>query len=47
MRNIDLCIKRYIENGHLNNISLRIGKGNCVLADIYESTEKNNTYLLI
>ena len=43
MRNIDLCIKRYIEDGHLNNIALRIGKGNYVLADIYESTEKNIT----
>ena len=43
MRNTNLCIKRYIEDGHLNNIALRIGKGNCVLADIYESTEKNIT----
>lgn len=43
MRNTNLCINRYIEDGCLNNIALRIGKGNCVLADIYESTEKNIT----
>lgn len=43
MRSTNLCIKHYIEEGHLNNIAIRIGKGNCVLADIYESTEKNIT----
>ncbi|MBE7042993.1 MAG: hypothetical protein E7399_05805, partial [Ruminococcaceae bacterium] len=41
MNNTKSCIKRYIEDGHLYNIAIRIGKGNNLLSDIFESTEKN------
>lgn len=40
MKNTKLCIKNYMDDGHLCNIALRIGKGNLVLADIFESTTK-------
>ena len=40
MKNTKLCIKKYMQDGHLNNIAVRVGRWENVLADVYESTEK-------
>lgn len=47
MYNKEACIKRYIEDGHLCNIAVRIGKGKSILSDIFESTEKNISALTL
>ncbi len=41
MNNLKACIQRYMDEGHLCNIAVRIGRGNDILADIYESSEKS------
>lgn len=35
------CIEKYILQKHLNNIAIRIGIGNRVIADVFKSTEQN------
>ena len=40
MKNTELCIKQYMEDGHLNNIAIRVGRKNEILADVFMSDEK-------
>ena len=40
MKNTKSCIKQYVENGHLCNIAIRVGKEGRVLADIFEAADK-------
>lgn len=40
MKNTDFCINKYMTEGHLSNIAIRVGKGDEALFDLYKSKDK-------
>ncbi len=40
MKNTEFCIDKYMTDGHLSNIAIRVGKGDRVLFDLYRSKDK-------
>ena len=41
MKYTKACIEKYVSDGHINNIALRIGMRDDIIADIFKSTEQS------